>query len=300
MTGSASLLAKGRDGPLVDPISPRLEMGAYEALWLENGASFKSIAERFAADPTAMPSDFVSVAEAERCADEVLSVLKKAGIHRFGIRIHHAGDYPEKIRVAKHPVELLYYRGVWELTELPGVAVVGSRKPSQEGVARARRLARKLTEKGYAVVSGLAAGIDTAAHRAAIEAGGTTITVVGTPLGSVYPKENAELQEYIANEHLLISQVPVLRYGKHGPPTNRFFFPERNATMSALTEATIIVEAGETSGTLTQARAALYQSRKLFILNSCFERDDITWPARFAERGAIRVRETQDIWNNLG
>ncbi len=300
MTGSASLLAKGGDGPLVDPISPRLELGAYEALWLENGASFKSIAERLAADPTAMPSDFVSVAEAERRADEVLSALKKAGIHRFGIRIHHAGDYPEKLRDAKHPVELLYYRGVWELTELPGVAVVGSRKPSQEGVARARRLARNLIEKGYAVVSGLAAGIDTAAHRAAIEAGGTTITVVGTPLGSVYPKENAKLQEFIADEHLLISQVPVLRYGKQGPAQNRFFFPERNATMSALTEATIIVEAGETSGTLTQARAALYQGRKLFILNSCFERDDITWPARFAERGAIRVRAPQDIWNNLG
>ena len=69
---------------------------------------------------------------------------------------------------------------------------------------------------------------------------------------------------------------------------------------SALTEATIIVEAGETSGTLTQARAVLYQGRKLFILNSCFERDDITWPARFVEQGAIRVREPQDIWNNLG
>src|SRR3546814_6108185 len=75
---------------------------------------------------------------------------------------------------------------------------------------------------------------------------------------------------------------------------NRFFFPERNATMSALTLGTIIVEAGETSGTLTQARAAFHQGRKLFILDSCFQRTDITWPARFEKDGAIRVRTTDD------
>jgi DNA processing protein len=91
----------------------------------------------------------------------------------------------------------------------------------------------------------------------------------------------------------------VLRYRKQGVLQNRLFFPERNITMSALTEATVIVEAGETSGTLTQARAALYQKRKLFILNSCFEREDISWPASFERRGAIRVREPEDIWKAL-
>jgi DNA processing protein len=99
---------------------------------------------------------------------------------------------------------------------------------------------------------------------------------------------------------LLISQVPVLRYRRQRVPRNRFFFLERNVTMSALTEATVIVEAGETSGTLTQARAAFYQGRKLFILNSCFEGQGLTWPARFEARGAIRVREPDDIWNALG
>jgi len=295
----SSLFSNTGTGPLIDPISPLLEMGAYEAMWLEKGATFKQIAERLAADPTAMPSDFVSMPEALKCSNEVLAVLKKAGVHQFGVRIHHAGDYPDRLRHAKYPVELLYYRGAWELTELPSVAIVGSRKPSNDGISRARRLARSLVEMGYAVVSGLASGIDTAAHTAALEAGGQTIAVVGTPLGSVYPKENAALQEHIAEKYLVISQVPVLRYGKQGPQHNRFFFPERNATMSALTKATIIVEASETSGTLTQARAALYQGRKLFILNSCFERDDITWPARFAKKGAIRVRTPEDIWKNL-
>ena len=300
MSGSAnSLFTGGGKGPLIAPISPRLEMGAYEAMWLENGATFKRIAERLAANLDAMPSDLVSTTDAQRCADEVLAVLKEAGVHRFGVRIHHAGDYPEKLRHAKYPVELLYYRGAWELSELPSIAVVGSRKPSDDGIARAKRLAKTLVEKKYVVVSGLATGIDTAAHTAALEAGGETIAVVGTPLGSIYPKQNAELQEHIAKTHLLISQVPVLRYMKQGPQHNRYFFPERNATMSALTNATIIVEASDTSGTLTQARAALYQGRKLFILNSCFERDDIKWPARFTERGAIRVREPDDIWDNL-
>src|SRR3546814_12612776 len=107
----------------------------------------------------------------------------------------------------------------------------------------------------------------------------------------LYPKEKAELEEEIARDHFLISQVPVLRYAKQSPQHNRLFFPERNVTMSALTEGTIIVEAGDTSGTLTQARAALHQGRKLFILENCFQRTDITWPARFEAAGAVRGKK---------
>jgi DNA processing protein len=194
---------------------------------------------------------------------------------------NHAGDYPTKLRVAKHPVEMLYYRGTWEISETRSVAVVDSREASEDGIRRTVRLARELVDRGFTVVSGLAKGVDAAAHQAAIARGGRTIAVVGTPLGSCYPKEHADLQEAIARNHLLISRVPVLRYSRQAPPQNRLFFPERNATMSALTEGTIIVEAGDTSGTLTQARAALHQGRKLFILDSCFQRADVTWPARY-------------------
>jgi DNA processing protein len=293
-------LASQSGGPAIAPISPRWELGAYEALWLEPKASFKSIAARFAADPAALPSDFVSPAVADQCANEVFARLKAAGVDQFGVRIHHAGDYPAKLRDARHPVELLYYQGAWELTETRCVAVVGSRKATDDGVARAQRLARELVAADFTVVSGLAAGIDTAAHKAAIEASGRTIAVIGTPIGSYYPKENRELQQRIAKDFLLISQVPVLRYAKQAIPQNRLFFPERNVTMSALTEATIIVEAADTSGSLTQARAALHQKRKLLILDSCFNRDDITWPARFEKLGAIRVRTPEDIRNALG
>ena len=302
MVAPVNLLMERDDGssPAVKPISPLRELGAYEALWLEKGASFKTIAEKFAADPTALPSDFVPPSLADQCARDVLRKLKESSIDRFGVRINHAGDYPKRLRDARHPIELLYYRGAWELTETRCVAVVGTREPSDEGKERARRIARELVGKNFTVVSGLAAGIDTVAHTTAIDAGGRTVAVIGTPLGVYYPPQNRELQDKIAREFLLISQVPVLRYSKQGIPQNRLFFPERNVTMSALTEATIIVEAGETSGTLTQARAALHQGRKLFILSSLFERSDLTWPATFERRGAIRVREPNDIWKALG
>ena len=287
------------DGPARTLISPRRELGAYEALFLQKGTTFKTLAEKFAADDAALPSDFVSPTEADETATKVLEKLHKAGVSQFGVRINKTGDYPAKLRHAKHPVELLYYQGLWELSEMRSLAVVGSREPTVDGTMRAARLAREIVAQDFAVVSGLATGIDAAAHTAALDAGGRTIGVIGTPLGESYPKENADLQAHIAKDHLLISQVPVLRYSTQPFRSKRYYFPERNATMSALTEGTIIVEAGETSGTLTQARAAHYQDRKLFILDSCFNNPAITWPTRLEKEGAIRVRESDDIWKAL-
>jgi len=299
MTQATLWSAKSNLGPIAQPIDAALEVGAYEALWTEQDASFKSLAERFAASPGARPSDLVPEEEARRYAGRVLAKLRDRTEMRFDVRVHGELDYPERLRDATHPVELLYFQGVWELIMARSVAVVGTRKPSAEGLARTRQLVRKLVEDGFAIVSGLAEGVDTAAHSAAIEANGQTVAVIGTPLGHVYPKANAELQDRIARDYLLISQVPLERYEAQNYRVNRFFFPERNKTMSALTEATIIVEAGETSGTLIQAREALKQKRKLFILNSCFERTDLTWPAKFEQAGAIRVRDYADIRREL-
>jgi DNA processing protein len=280
-------------------ISPIKEMGAYEALWAENGASFASLAEKFRQHPDNLPSDFVPEYKALYFADKVRGMLRDADIRQFGIRIHRAGEYPKKLRDAEDPVELLYYRGRWDLVETPSVAVVGTREPSPEGIERTSAIARRLVKDGFTVVSGLARGVDAAAHQAAIQAGGKTIAVIGTPLNRVYPKENSALQDRIAQNYLLISQVPVYRYSKQDYRRNRGFFPERNKTMSALTEATIIVEAGQTSGTLIQARAALAQGRKLFILDSCFNNPSLTWPQDFESRGAIRVKKYDDIRSNL-
>ena len=107
------------------------------------------------------------------------------------------------------------------------------------------------------------------------------------------------LQEFISKNHLLISQVPFIRYENQDYRMNRLFFPERNVTMSAITEATVIVEASDTSGTLIQARAALQQKRKLFILDSCFKNPSISWPSKYEKKGAIRVRDYEDIKQHL-
>jgi DNA processing protein len=280
-------------------ISPLQELGAYEALWDEPKTTFKTLSEKFAARPGAVPSDFVPAKKAHEFAAFVQEKFRSAEITRFGVRVHGAGDYPEKLRDAAHPIELLYYQGWWDLAESRCVAVVGTRKPSPEGVARTRRLVRELVKDNFTVVSGLAAGVDTTVHETAIECDGRTLAVIGTPLSHAYPRENAELQRRIAHEFLLISQVPVRRYEAQDYRMNRLFFPERNVTMSALTEATIIVEAGDTSGTLIQARAALQQGRKLFILDSCFRNPSISWPQKFADKGAIRVMDYDDIRQHL-
>lgn len=290
---------QSNDALFASPIDATLEVGAYEALWSENNASFKSLAARFSETPGARPSDFVPEGEARRVGARVLAKLRGRTTRRFDVRLHGELDYPVKLRDATYPVELLYFQGRWDLAYTPSVAVVGTRKPTPDGVTRTEQLVKKLVRDGFTIVSGLAEGVDTAAHKAAIEAGGQTIAVIGTPLGTVYPRSNQDLQERIAEEYLLVSQVPVERYDAQNPKVNRFFFPERNKTMSALSEATVIVEAGETSGTLIQAREALKQGRKLFILNSCFERSDLTWPARFEMDGAIRVRDYDDIRRQL-
>jgi DNA processing protein len=281
-----------------------LEMGAYEWLWQQDvgakKASFKVLAELFREHPGLGVSQLVNEDDARACAEQVLQRFQKRGVGQFSVRMQGAGDYPEGLQDADHPLQFLYYQGNWDLVYTPHrIAIVGTRKPSEEGVRRTAKLVSTLVHENYTIVSGLASGVDTVAHETAIKCHGDTIAVIGTPLDQVYPKENSELQRHIAREHLLISQVPVLVYAKRPPTVNRFFFPERNITMSALTQATVIVEAGETSGTLIQARAALKQGRKLFILASNFGVKGLIWPHKYEEQGAIRVSNFDDILDHL-
>jgi len=282
------------------PIDVLQEMAAYEALWSKSTASFKTLATIFRENPNSSPSEFFKAGELEGITAELVKRLANSKNKGYNACLFRTADYPTKLRDAEHPIEFFYYRGELDLAFSPkSVAVVGTRSPSEEGIRRTRKLVAHLVQSGFTIFSGLAKGVDTEAHRTAIEHGGRTVAVIGTPITEVYPKENADLQEEIADKHLLISQVPILRYSNQTYKGNRLFFPERNITMSALTDATIIVEAGETSGTLIQARAALKQNRKLFILDSCFENPSISWPAKFAERGAIRVKSFEDIIGHL-
>jgi DNA processing protein len=294
---------------LQNTLSPFDEMLSYETLWGLKRGSLKEVAALFERNAQ-LPSKLLATLQAETLVDEVLKDVQRlvrdvreklAAMHGFSVCIHRDFQYPERLRAARYPLELFYYRGDIGLAASRCVSVVGARKCSPEGLKRAAKLARGLVEAGFTVVSGLAEGVDTAAMKAAMETeGGRTIGVIGTPINENYPKSNKQLQECVAQEHLLVSQVPFYHYA-HEPFTHKKrYFPERNETMSALSEATIIVEASDTSGSLTQARACLQQGRKLFILNSCFENREISWPSTYEKRGAIRIRELDDVLKALG
>jgi DNA processing protein len=279
-----------------NPIVPFREIVAYEALWADRSTSFKSLANMFAQRPGARPSDFVEEYKITELYPTIQQLLLngKQAFHT-NLLINGTFDYPKRLLDAKEPVELLYYTGNLDYLQARCIAIVGTRNPSSKGIATVIELTKQLVADDFTIVSGLAMGIDTHAHIAALAAGGRIIAVIGTPLNRVYPEENAKLQDLIAREHLLISQVPFFRYTQQTFVGNKLFFPERNKTMSALSEATLIIEAGETSGTLIQARAALDQKRKLLIWEDCFLNKEITWPKRFVEKGAIRIGSYEAI-----
>jgi DNA processing protein len=184
----------------------------------------------------------------------------------------------------------LYCAGDRSLVARRSVAIVGTRDPSRMGIARARRLARELARAGIVVASGLARGVDTEALTAAMDAGGRVIAVIGTPLGKAYPAENRRLQERIYHEHLLLSQFAP---GQRVAQSN---FPVRNRLMAALTDATAIIEAGETSGTLHQASACVRLERWLFIARSAVDDPHLKWPADFIDKPRVRVlNATRDV-----
>lgn len=165
--------------------------------------------------------------------------------------------------------------GDLSLVERPRIAIVGARKATTEGRRRAAQLARDCARAGVVVVSGLAEGIDYAAHTAAIEHGGKTIAVVGTPLDKVYPTKHAALQRQIYREHLLLSPFT---WGEKFVPNN---FPERNRIMARLAMATVIIEASDTSGSLHQAAESVQVGHPVFIAATMLDNPKVTWPKRF-------------------
>lgn len=169
----------------------------------------------------------------------------------------------------------IHSAGDLSLLRLPRVAIVGARKASVEGRRRAAQLARDCARAGVVVVSGLAEGIDYSAHTAAIEHGGKTIAVIGTPLDKVYPARHAALQRQIYRDHLLLSPFT---WGEKFVPAN---FPERNRIMARISLATVIIEASDTSGSLHQALESVHVGRPVFIAAGMLGNPKLTWPNRF-------------------
>jgi DNA processing protein len=194
-------------------------------------------------------------------------------------------DYPENLRSVHDRPPLIFVAGQLLPQDSRSIALIGTRRASPRGLADARGLARHMVEAGFTVISGLAAGIDTAAHTSALEADGRTVAVIGTGLHQVYPPQNAALQRRIAQRGAVVSQFwPDAR-------PRRESFPLRNATMSGLALATAIVEAPQTSGARIQARRALAHGRPLFLARPTLAE---SWAREFSQRPGVHVFDTAD------
>lgn len=192
-----------------------------------------------------------------------------------------------------HAPTRLFLQGDKELLRRVKVSIVGSRKPTPDGLKRAARLARELVRREVVIVSGLALGIDAAAHHTAIQHGGRTIAVIGTPLDDVHPRSHRQLQEEIARHHLVISQFP------SGYPVLPRNFPIRNRTMALIVDASVIMEAGDGSGTLSQGWEALRLARPLFIMQSVVETSGLKWPAEMIDYGARVLSKPANLFERL-
>ena len=190
------------------------------------------------------------------------------------------GRYPNRLRQVTDMPPFLFADGTMYQDEL-GVSVVGSRDASEESLAFARDTASMLVSNGFSVIAGLAAGIDTAAHRQALAAGGRTVAFIGTGITRQYPRENETLQHEISRQGLVLSQF----WPQQGP--TKFTFPMRNASMSGYGVATVIVEAGEYSGTRIQARQAQQHGRPVILRDTVATGTE--WGARLSRRPGVYV-----------
>jgi DNA processing protein len=189
-------------------------------------------------------------------------------------------EYPSQLLTIHQRPPFVTWRGCQCERDSEGVAVVGTRHPSPRGLHVARSVATGLAEQGVTVVSGLATGIDTAAHLGALDAGGRTVAVIGTGLRRSYPKENQELQLRIGKEGMVLSQ-----FMPDAPPTKQSF-PMRNATMSGFSSATVVIEASERSGAKMQARLALEHGRPVFLHESLLEN---AWARTYSDRPGVSM-----------
>jgi len=203
-------------------------------------------------------------------------------------------DYPQSLLNIPDPPPLLYAKGNRTLLNRPSVAVVGSRNATAQGVGHAEAFALAMSSAGLCVISGMAHGIDTAAHRGGLRAAGSSIAVVGTGLDRVYPAANRELAHALACDGLLLSEFPL------GTPPLPANFPRRNRIISGLSLGCLVVEASMQSGSLITARLALEQGREVFAIPGSIHSPQAKGCHHLIKQGAKLVESAQDILDELG
>ena len=236
--------------------------------------------------------DIASKAHAGETLEEVRSLIEEEEAAGSYLLTVLDSDYPVNLREIYNRPPFLFVRGSLTPADDRAIAVVGTRQASQEGLDQAARLAAALAKEGVTVLSGMALGIDTAAHQAALASGGRTVAVMGTGIRHRYPKQNQHLAGQIEESGALVSQ-----FWPDQPPAP-FRFPMRNIVMSGMSLGTVVVEASSTSGAKSQARHALEHGKRVFLLRSLVLRE--TWAKDYVEkRGAIAVEDVEDVLDEL-
>ena len=199
--------------------------------------------------------------------------------------------YPPLLKETKEAPPFLFLRGNIDLLKEKSICVIGSRQADETAIEKTREVIKSLVDKHIIVNAGLAKGIDTIAHQSALEYGGQTIAVIGTPIHQYYPKENQHLQKEIEKKGLVISQYPPCQH------VNQWNFPKRNATMSGISLGSIIMAAGEKSGTLKQADYALKQGREVVISANLVDDAMLQWPQKYIKKGAKVFQTVEDLYH---
>lgn len=272
-------------------ISPRKRLALIQ--------SFESVCEIFKAGKERL-LEIPGISEQN--AEKILSLARegvdkeKRIMDKVGARIITILDpgYPPNLKEIYDPPVVLYVRGEVREEDKFAVAVVGTRRPTNYGKTVAHKLAGELVQRGFTVVSGLARGIDTSAHRGALDEGGRTIAVLGCGIDIAYPQENKELMEEIAEKGAVVSEFAP------GVPPQPWHFPIRNRVISGLSLGTVIVQAPEGSGALITADLALEQGREVFAVPGNIEDPRSKGPHQLIKEGAKLVEFVEDIITELG
>jgi DNA processing protein len=220
--------------------------------------------------------------------------LVRVGEQKGAILTYEEEDYPEQLREIFDPPPVLWVLGNVKLLSRPSIAIVGTRQPTPYGTGMAEILARDLASRKMVILSGMARGIDTAAHRGALAAGGSTVAVWGTGVDVIYPKENKSLAEDIlVTGGAIVSEY---RLGTFPAPQN---FPRRNRILSGISIGVLVVEAGENSGTRVTARCALEQNRDVYAVPGNVTTKNAWGPNTLIKQGAKLVATWEDVWQEL-
>jgi len=203
-------------------------------------------------------------------------------------------DYPQKLLDTADPPTVLYAKGRTELLNAPAIAIVGSRNATPQGEANAEAFAASLSDAGLTIVSGLALGIDAAAHRGGLRGKGSTVAVIGTGIDRVYPARNQALAREIAEQGAIVSEFPL------GTAALKENFPRRNRIISGLARGCLVVEAAERSGSLITARMAGEQGRDVFAIPGSIHSPLSKGCHKLIKQGAKLVDDARDILEELG